>query len=1300
VIDVKDSSGTVISKTRHYFYDFFGMQGTYNILPMRLGKEYKTEILDPVSATVLRRTETTWIQREAFQWCSDSSGFYSCDTTTDPNSGPPVDPRISEVKTTLETGQVMKKTFLYDQYNNIADSYEYDWGNPQPGALLRRTHTAYVTDANYTNYNNGRLLLRLPLQTWVSSDVDGNSKTSFTAYEYDNYNTVANHAALIPRSNVSGYDTNFHTGYTPRGNPTAVTSYTNAQAQTGPVVVYTQYDVLGNRVKLIDAKGLITTFDYSDRFGTPSAEARANWDTVSSPAQLSGKSTFAFATQTSNPGNYVVYNQFDYSTGQIVDAEDFNGSVSSSFYNDSLDRVTQVILANNRPTFKNQRTTVYDDVTHKITVTSDLFAFNDGLIKSETLYNSLGQTTEVRTYESGGYIAVKREYDAIGRPAKVSNPYRPYLNETVAWTITEYDSLGRPSKVKATDTTEALLSYSGNATTVTDQAGKSRRSLRNALDQVVRVDEPNSSNDLGTVTSPTQPTYYTYNASGQLVRVDQGEQSRIFLFDSIGRLLRVKQPEQIVNANLALADPITGNSQWTTGSTYDPNGNTLTTTDAKGVTITQTFDALNRVLTKTYSDTTPAITYTYDDPAVNFSKGQLTKVSSSISVTEHTDFDPLGKVLSHKQTTGGQIYTTAYTYTLNGALYDETYPSGRIVRSTLNNDGRISDVSSKKVGQGTFQTHANNFSYAPHGAVSQMRLGNGDWESQQFNVRLQPSQVAVGTTAGGTDVFRTGFEYGEIDAGGNFLASKNNGNIARQTITVPGVSPTFVQTYKYDVLNRLKEAKEMNGAVQTWIQTLDYDRYGNRTTFNQTKVGEQPITQTPAVSTASNRITAAGYVYDFNGNLTQDNLGRQFTFDGSNKQTQVKDSLNNVIGTYYYDGSGRRVQKITASETVVYVYDVLGRLVAEYSTQAAANPGLSYVTTDNVGSPRVLTDSAGAVLARRDFMPFGEELVAGTANRATAQKYGSGIDKLRNRFTGYQKDAETGLDFAEARYYDNRYARFTAVDPLLASGKSADPQTFNRYAYVQNNPLVLIDPTGMWADNEWYTVEATSLFDESYSITRPIPLVFWTETIGPKTSPPRMTNSTGEEEGSPEHSAEGDSEHGTMAENEQQTPSHSVVFDSVELLDNAGAGFEKGPLGVPRPARAVAHARQDQFNANAFTLDVANTEVDPNGVMAIRVNFHGRGVDLDPKLVTVSTTDAKNRRWEVLTEYVGQNATQVDYGQVTFRVKVFDKEGKINPINVRVGSTWTASIWDKGKVNDNRSAYGEISIRIVIGPDK
>ena len=106
-------------------------------------------------------------------------------------------------------------------------------------------------------------------------------------------------------------------------------------------------------------------------------------------------------------------------------------------------------------------------------------------------------------------------------------------------------------------------------------------------------------------------------------------------------------------------------------------------------------------------------------------------------------------------------------------------------------------------------------------------------------------------------------------------------------------------------------------------------------------------------------------------------------------------------------------------------------------------------------------------------MPFGEELTAGVGARDAANlKYStSGIDNVRQRFTGYEKDIETGnvdtaLDYAQARMYQNRHGRFTAPDPLLFSASLANPQTFNRYVYVGNNPMNLTDPSGLdWCVN-------------------------------------------------------------------------------------------------------------------------------------------------------------------------------------------------------------------------------------------
>jgi RHS repeat-associated protein len=81
-----------------------------------------------------------------------------------------------------------------------------------------------------------------------------------------------------------------------------------------------------------------------------------------------------------------------------------------------------------------------------------------------------------------------------------------------------------------------------------------------------------------------------------------------------------------------------------------------------------------------------------------------------------------------------------------------------------------------------------------------------------------------------------------------------------------------------------------------------------------------------------------------------------------------------------------------------------------------------------LGSPRVTTNSFGEVTARRDFLPFGEELYAGLVGRNANQKYSSSADDTRKKFATYQRDAETGLDFAQSRDYSPMHGRFTSPD--------------------------------------------------------------------------------------------------------------------------------------------------------------------------------------------------------------------------------------------------------------------------------
>lgn len=1059
-VEVSDGLGSILGKSRHYFY---GLPGSD--IRWQTGKEHTSEVLDPLTEAVLRRTETTWSQRESFQWCEGILYYYACDETNFPGSSPNVDPRVTEVKLTLETGQVTKKTFDYDEFNNITDTYEYDYGNGQPGNFLRRSHTDYVTDSNYISHTEAHLK-RLPLQTWISSDINGANKSSVMQFEYDNYSINA----LIARDNVAAHDSaNYGTGNTTRGNPTKITSYAGAQNQTGAVSTQTQFDILGNLVKTIDANGNISVISYNDNFGLPDSDATTN----TPPSQLNGLSTFAFPTSTTNPLGWTHYIQYDYFTRASVNTQDVNGMITKTLYDDILDRATQTFSAVG--TAKElQSSIVYDDANRRVEQTSDLSTLNDNLLKSESFYDGLGRTFESRTYKDSGYIAVNTEYDALGRAKRVTNPYRPDLNEPQLWTESFYDALGRMVKVRTPDNAELLTEYSGTLTTITDQAGRKRRGITNALSQLIRVDEPDANGNLGTVSSPVQPTHYYYNTLGKMIRVNQGVQNRYFMYDSLGRLLRVRQPEQEINATLTTTgNP--DNNGWTAGFSYDNNGNVLTATDANGITITNTYDALNRLLTMAYSDGTPTVTHYYDGDGLPstppFSRGKLTRVASSVSESRYTEFDLTGRLRQYQQITDGQTYTSKYTYNLSGALIEEEYPSGRVVRNEFDEDGHLTKVESMKAGTEIFRPYASNFGYNAVGMVTEMRYGNGRWETTKFNSRFQVTELGLGSSATDSGVWKTTFEYGELETNGTVDTAKNSGNIARQTLTVPGTS--FVQSYKYDSLYRLTEAKETTGGSQNWVQNWSYDRYGNRIGFTQDIAGNTNVTN-PTIDPNTNRFASGqGFSYDKNGNIVNDidplsSLPRQFIFNGDNKQVEVqRDGV--TIGRYFYDGEGKRVKKVADTETTIFVYSA-GKLIAEYSTQLSQTPSVNYTTTDHLGSPRIITDELGQVKARRDFLPFGEELYVGVGGRTgdTGLKYSSGEDDIRQKFTGYQKDTETDLDFAEARMYETKHGRFTTVDPLLASGKSSDPQTFNRYVYVLNNPTVLTDPSGQLPEGLMY----------------------------------------------------------------------------------------------------------------------------------------------------------------------------------------------------------------------------------------
>jgi len=119
---------------------------------------------------------------------------------------------------------------------------------------------------------------------------------------------------------------------------------------------------------------------------------------------------------------------------------------------------------------------------------------------------------------------------------------------------------------------------------------------------------------------------------------------------------------------------------------------------------------------------------------------------------------------------------------------------------------------------------------------------------------------------------------------------------------------------------------------------------------------------------------------------------------------------------------------------------------------------VEYYHLDGLGSARAITDEQGEVVERHDYLPFGEEWNPEPGSQP-------------RKFTGKERDEETGWDYFGARYYEASLARFTAIDPVTTFDENrVDPQRWNRYAYVRNNPMRYVDPDGEVIDTAWDVV--------------------------------------------------------------------------------------------------------------------------------------------------------------------------------------------------------------------------------------
>jgi RHS repeat-associated protein len=286
-------------------------------------------------------------------------------------------------------------------------------------------------------------------------------------------------------------------------------------------------------------------------------------------------------------------------------------------------------------------------------------------------------------------------------------------------------------------------------------------------------------------------------------------------------------------------------------------------------------------------------------------------------------------------------------------------------------------------------------------------------------------------------------------------------------------------TYGYDDFNRLVAASEPS-APRTPSYSYGYDRFGNRWNVELDETSPPLQQESPMTFSGDNKISSTRYRYDAAGNLQMDNANC-YTYDAENRLVStVPETLGGVCGSatdpnamnYHYDPDGRRVAKIQNGSVVKqYYYDAAGQMIEEANASGAAtraeiyaggrhlatwNNNATYFNhADWLGTERVRTKATdGSVCETITSLPFGDgQNISGNCG---------GGDSSPNHFTGLERDSESGLDHTLNRQYGSNFGRWLTPDPGgMKVVHLENPQSWNMYNYVLNNPLTLTDPLGL-----------------------------------------------------------------------------------------------------------------------------------------------------------------------------------------------------------------------------------------------
>lgn len=929
-------------------------------------------------------------------------------------------------------------------YGLVTETDEYGYGSGSPGALVRKTLTTYASLGNN--------IVNRPASVTVQNG-SGNVSAE-TTYCYDEgtpSGTTTCNAAGSPTPTSGTPQHNSVTGS--RGNPTTITYLVSGSTILSKTSTY--YDT-GNVYVATDVNGAQTTYTYGGCVNSfPSA--------VSEPLSLSQSLTW------------------NCTGGVQTSVTDENGQTVSTGYTDAYfwrpnSATDQLSYVTNFA--YNAQTSVETSMNFNgSTSTTDDLATVDGLGRSHI--SQIKESQSSTTYDS-----TETDYDSLGRPDRTTLPYAAPAGQTSASApalSTTYDPLSRPTQVLDSGGGSTTYSYNQNDTYLTagphptGENSKQKQLEYDALGRLTSVCEITSASGSGTCSqSSSQTGYwttYTYNLNNNLTGVTQNAQSsstqtRSYAYDDLGRMTSETNPESGTTSYTYDTDSTCGTSK----------GDLVKKIDAVGDTICYGYDALHRVTSMTYpsgsySSVTPGKYFVYDAATVN----SVTMSNAKTRLAEaYTCFSPCSTKLTDE----------GFSYTARGQqsdIYESTPNSGGYyhVNETYWANGSVDQLSGLSgLPTITYGVDGEGRTYSASASSGQSPLS-----STTYNVASLPTAVNLGSSD--SDSFSydpntnrmTQYSFnvnGQSVVGG--LTWNALGTLAALAVTDP-FNSADAQSCSYSSDDLVRIASANCGSI--WSQTFSYDAFGNIS-----KSGS--LSFQPTYSYLTNRMTEIGSstpTYDSNGNVTNDFLntyswdanGRPITIDGVGA---TYDALGNMVqqnrsGAYtqiVYTPSGAKLALMNGSTLQKGFVPLAGGSMAVYNSS-----GLSYYRhSDWIGSSRFASTPSRTMYYDGAYGPFGEQYANTGSNDLS--------------FTGMNQDTASNVYDFPAREYGIQ-GRWPSPDPAgMSSSNPADPQSWNRYAYVRNSPLFLTDPTGM-DDCDMNSADPEATWG---CLTNPIPFALYT----------------------------------------------------------------------------------------------------------------------------------------------------------------------------------------------------------------